>query len=207
MGGNIALRQSGEGHDTHAERRLYSIGDLASETGVTHRALRLYEDQGLLAPQRIGNQRIYSQRDRARLILVLRGKQLGFSLADIKEMLELYDVDPAHLEQLRVTLKKASTRIAELEQQQDAIAETLAELRAGARGVREMIRRKEAGGGARNGKTVIPPPHPPIASRRLVAAEHATRHVRAERPGGRSEDNKPSPPQGAEREIRKRKSP
>ena len=146
MGGNVALRQSGEGQDTHAERRLYSIGDLASETGVTHRALRLYEDQGLLAPQRIGNQRIYSHRDRARLILVLRGKRLGFSLADIREMLELYDVDPAHLEQLRVTLKKASARIAELEQQQIAIAETLAELRAGERGVREMIRQRESGG-------------------------------------------------------------
>jgi len=145
MGGNVVLRQSGEGQDTHADRRLYSIGDLASETGVTHRALRIYEEQGLLAPQRIGNQRIYSRRDRARLILVLRGKRLGFSLADIREMMEMYDVDPAHLEQLRVTLKKASSRIVELEQQQVAIAETLAELRAGARAVREMIRQKEAG--------------------------------------------------------------
>jgi DNA-binding transcriptional MerR regulator len=184
MGGNLALRQSGEGQDTHAEPLLYSIGDLASETGVTHRALRLYEDQGLLAPQRIGNQRIYSHRDRARLILVLRGKRLGFSLADIKEMLELYDVDPQHLEQLRVTLKKAQARIAELEQQQVAIAETLAELRAGERGVRDLIRQREAGGGASHRKSVSPPPHPPVASRRAP----------------------PSPPQGAEREIRKRKS-
>jgi DNA-binding transcriptional MerR regulator len=142
MGGNVALRQAAE---TQAERRLYSIGDLAGETGVTHRALRLYEDQGLLAPQRIGNQRIYSQRDRARLILVLRGKQLGFSLADIKEMLELYDVDPDHLEQLRITLKKAAARIAELEHQQEAIAQTLAELRAGERMVRDLIRQKESG--------------------------------------------------------------
>jgi DNA-binding transcriptional MerR regulator len=146
MGGNVALRQSGESQDTQAERRLYSIGDLASETGVTHRALRIYEEQGLLAPQRIGNQRIYSHRDRARLILVLRGKRLGFSLADIREMLEMYDVDPQHLEQLRVTLKKAQARIVELEHQQVAIAETLAELRAGERGVREMIKRKEVGG-------------------------------------------------------------
>ncbi|HEX4043794.1 MAG TPA: MerR family DNA-binding transcriptional regulator [Xanthobacteraceae bacterium] len=180
MGGNVALRQSGE--DTHAERRLYSIGDLASETGVTHRALRLYEDQGLLAPQRIGNQRIYSYRDRARLILVLRGKRLGFSLADIREMLEMYDVDPAHLEQLRVTLKKASTRIAELEQQRVAIAETLAELRSGERMVRDLVRQKEAADGASHRKSVIPPPHPPVAARRAP----------------------PSPPQGAERGIRKR---
>jgi DNA-binding transcriptional MerR regulator len=151
MGGNVALRQSGEGQDTHAERRLYSIGDLASETGVTHRALRIYEEQGLLAPQRIGNQRIYSHRDRARLILVLRGKRLGFSLADIREMLEMYDVDPQHLEQLRVTLRKAQARIAELEHQQVAIAETLAELRAGERMVRNLIREREAGGNRTRG--------------------------------------------------------
>jgi DNA-binding transcriptional MerR regulator len=151
MGGNVALRQSGESQDTHAERRLYSIGDLASETGVTHRALRIYEEQGLLAPQRIGNQRIYSHRDRARLILVLRGKRLGFSLADIREMLEMYDVDPLHLEQLRVTLKKAQARIGELEHQQVAIAETLAELRAGERGVRDLIRRRERAGASGKG--------------------------------------------------------
>ncbi|HEY5210000.1 MAG TPA: MerR family DNA-binding transcriptional regulator [Pseudolabrys sp.] len=181
MGTTAALRQSDE---THAERRLYSIGDLASETGVTHRALRIYEEQGLLAPQRIGNQRIYSHRDRARLILVLRGKRLGFSLADIREMLELYNVDPAHLEQLRVTLKKASSRIAQLEQQQIAIAETLAELRAGARTVREMIKQRETGVGASRRTAESPPPHPPVASRRAP----------------------PSPPQGAERGIRKRKA-
>src|ERR1700733_13196660 len=86
MGRDVALAQA---EDMQSDRRLYSIGDLASETGVTHRALRLYEDHGLLAPQRIGNQRIYSHRDRARLILVQRGKRLGFSLADIKEMIDL----------------------------------------------------------------------------------------------------------------------
>jgi len=151
MGGNVALRQSGDERAEGHEARLYSIGDLASETGVTHRALRIYEEQGLLAPQRIGNQRIYSHRDRARLILVLRGKRLGFSLADIREMLEMYDVDPQHLEQLRVTLKKAQARIAELEHQQVAIAETLAELRAGERMVRNLIREREAGGNRTRG--------------------------------------------------------
>jgi DNA-binding transcriptional MerR regulator len=158
MAGNVALRQAGQersegrgesGADALAEPRLYSIGDLASETGVTHRALRLYEEQGLLGPQRIGNQRIYSHRDRARLILVLRGKRLGFSLADIREMLELYNVDPAHLEQLRVTLKKAQARIADLEHQQVAIADTLAELRAGERGLRDTIRQREQSGSPR----------------------------------------------------------
>jgi DNA-binding transcriptional MerR regulator len=150
MGGSGALRHS-EG--APAEPRLYSIGDLAAETGATHRALRLYEDQGLLAPQRIGNQRIYSHRDRARLILVLRGKRLGFSLADIREMLELYDVDPDHLEQLRVTLKKTEARIAELEHRQQAIAQTLDELRNGARAVRDLIRQKETGTSRKRSKS------------------------------------------------------
>ncbi len=150
MGGSGALRHP---EDAPAEPRLYSIGDLAAETGVTHRALRLYEDQGLLAPQRIGNQRIYSHRDRARLILVLRGKRLGFSLADIGEMLELYDVDPDHLEQLRVTLKKTEARIAELEHRQQAIAQTLDELRDGARAVRDLIRQKETGTSRKRSKS------------------------------------------------------
>src|SRR5215469_12052100 len=98
--------------------RLYSIGDLAAEFGVSPRAIRFYEDQGLLRPQRIGGNRVYNHRDRVRLILVLRGKRLGFSLADIKGLLDLYDVDPQHIEQLRAALAKGRQRIAELERQQ-----------------------------------------------------------------------------------------
>jgi len=114
------------GEDAH---RLYSIGDLAAEFAISPRAIRFYEDQGLLRPQRIGGNRVYNHRDRARLILVLRGKRLGFSLADIKEMLDLYDVDPEHIEQLRVALAKGQQRIAELERQRAEITETLKELR------------------------------------------------------------------------------
>ena len=109
--------------------RLYSIGDLSGEFGVSPRAIRFYEDQGLLRPQRIGGNRVYNYRDRARLILVLRGKRLGFSLADIKELLNLYEVDPQHIEQLRAALAKGRWRIAELERQQVEITETLKELR------------------------------------------------------------------------------
>src|SRR5487761_886183 len=98
-----------------AASRLYSIGDLAGEVGVSPRAIRFYEDQGLLAPCRIGGNRVYSGRDRARLQLILRGKRLGFALADIRELLDLYDVDRNHLEQLRATLIKGRVRIAELE--------------------------------------------------------------------------------------------
>jgi len=108
--------------------RLYSIGDLSSEFDVSPRAIRFYEDQGLLRPQRIGGNRVYNYRDRVRLMLVLRGKRLGFSLADIKELMDLYDVDPEHIEQLRAALAKGRERIAELERQRAAISETLKEL-------------------------------------------------------------------------------
>jgi DNA-binding transcriptional MerR regulator len=109
--------------------RLYSIGDLASEFAVSPRAIRFYEDQGLLKPQRIGGNRVFTRRDRARLTLVLRGKRLGFSLADIKEMLDLYSVDPDHLEQLRVALAKGRARIADLERQRAEITDVLHELK------------------------------------------------------------------------------
>jgi len=123
---------------------LYSIGDLSSELALSPRAIRFYEDQGLLAPQRIGGNRVYGARDRARLQLILRGKRLGFALADIKELLDLYDADPAHLEQLRATLAKGRARIAELEHQQQEIVLTLKELREIGTHIEESIRRKEA---------------------------------------------------------------
>jgi DNA-binding transcriptional MerR regulator len=128
-------------------QRLYSIGDLASELGVSPRAIRFYEHHGLLAPQRIGGNRVYSLRDRARLQLILRGKRLGFALADIKELLDLYDVDRDHLEQARATLIKGRARIAELERQQQEIALTLQELREIGAHIEDSIRRKEAGQG------------------------------------------------------------
>jgi DNA-binding transcriptional MerR regulator len=125
--------------------RLYSIGDLSSEVGISHRAIRFYEDQGLLAPQRIGGNRIYGHRDRARLQLILRGKRLGFALADIKELLDLYDIDRDHLEQMRATLVKGRARIAELERQRQEIALTLRELRENEAYIVDCIRQKEAG--------------------------------------------------------------
>ena len=124
--------------------RLYSIGDLSAEFALSHRAIRFYEDRGLLSPQRIGGNRIYSARDRARLQLILRGKRLGFALADIKELLELYDADPDHLEQLHATLRKGRGRIAELERQQQEIVLTVKELREIGAYIEERIRQKEA---------------------------------------------------------------
>jgi len=108
---------------------VYSIGDLVKELGVSARAIRFYEDHGLLAPQRAGGNRIYTGRELARLKLILRGKRLGFSLADIGELLDLYDADRDHLAQLRQTLAKGRARIAELEQQRLELDLTLKELR------------------------------------------------------------------------------
>jgi DNA-binding transcriptional MerR regulator len=110
-------------------RAVYSIGDLAADLGVSSRAIRFYEDQGMLAPQRVGGNRVYSQRDLARLKLILRGKRLGFSLSDIRELLDLYYVDHDHLEQMNQTLQKGRARIAELEQQLGELQTTLHELR------------------------------------------------------------------------------
>lgn len=108
---------------------LYTVTQLANDLGVTARTVRFYEDKGLLNPQRAGNNRVYTYRDRARLILILRGKRLGFTLREIKEYLDLYDADPTQQEQMRALLKRVQTRIEGLIDQERALVETLAELR------------------------------------------------------------------------------
>ncbi|MDJ0948144.1 MAG: MerR family DNA-binding transcriptional regulator [Alphaproteobacteria bacterium] len=106
----------------------FTITDLAQEFDVTTRAIRFYEDQGLLSPARKGQQRIYSQRDRTRLKLILRGKRLGFSLGEVAEIVELYDTEPGEVGQLDFFLDKIRERRATLEQQREDIEVTLAEL-------------------------------------------------------------------------------
>ncbi len=110
-------------------RIRYSIGDLSSEFGLSPRAIRFYEDQGLLSPARAGANRVYGKRDRARLMLILRGKRLGFSLSDIRQFLDLYDVDRTKHRQMAVTLNLTRARIRDLELQLSDITITLAELR------------------------------------------------------------------------------
>ncbi len=106
----------------------YTIGELAQEFEVTTRAIRFYEDQGLLSPARNGQARVYSVRDRVRLKLVLRGKRLGFSLGEIGGMLDLYDADPSEVGQLQYFISKLDERRAQLNQQQQDIQVTLKEL-------------------------------------------------------------------------------
>ncbi len=108
----------------------YSIADLAREFDVTPRALRFYEAQGLLAPARQGQTRLYSAADRARLAWILRGKRVGFSLAEIAEMLDLYALGDHRITQRRRTLAKCRERIAALESQRADIDQMIAELEA-----------------------------------------------------------------------------
>ena len=108
--------------------RLYTVTELASELGMTARAIRFYEDKGLITPQRAGTTRVYSARDRARMILILRGKRLGFSLSTIKEYLDLYDTDITQHAQLKLLLGSIAKRRTQLVAQRQAIDEALSEL-------------------------------------------------------------------------------
>ncbi|MFD1788868.1 MerR family DNA-binding transcriptional regulator [Sphingomonas floccifaciens] len=110
------------------DRQQFTISDLSDEFDVTARALRFYEDEGLIAPERRGLQRIYSHRDRARLAWILRGKRVGFSLAEIREMIDLYDIGDGRQVQRQVTLERCRDRIAVLEQQRHDIDAAIAEL-------------------------------------------------------------------------------
>lgn len=109
---------------------LFSVNQLAEELGITPRAIRFYEVKGLISPRRAGTTRVFDRRDRARLMLVLRGKRLGFSLADIREFLDLYDADRTQVTQARMLLERVRQRVAELEQQRRDLEQTLQELRA-----------------------------------------------------------------------------
>jgi DNA-binding transcriptional MerR regulator len=122
-------RGASAGGQTAADGALFSVTELGKDLGVSARTIRLYEDKGLISPQRVGNNRVYTARDRSRMILILRGKRLGFTLREIKEYLDLYAVDPTHAKQLRLLLRSVNGRIIRLEDQRVALEQTLAELR------------------------------------------------------------------------------
>jgi DNA-binding transcriptional MerR regulator len=104
------------------------IGDLAASCGVTMRAIRFYEAKGLLRPQRVGKARVYSRKDRARLMIILRGKNLGFTLEDIADYLRLYDADPAQIAQTKLLLEKVEAACADLQRKRMDLDRTLREL-------------------------------------------------------------------------------
>lgn len=109
-------------------RGHYSIGELCDEFEVTARALRFYEDEALIAPERRGTQRLYSERDRSRLAWILRGKRVGLSLADIKELLDLYDVGDGRRTQRLKTIERCQAKADALARQRVDIDATIDEL-------------------------------------------------------------------------------
>jgi DNA-binding transcriptional MerR regulator len=124
---------------------LFTIHDLVTEFEITSRTLRFYEEKGLLAPSRRGQDRLYSRRDRARLKLVLMGKSVGFSLEEVREMLDLYDLGDGQETQLTVALGKFDQKLAELEARRHDIDRAVAELAHARDVVKARLARRAAG--------------------------------------------------------------
>ena len=126
--------------DLRRPTRTFTIRQLCMEFKCTPRALRFYEDKGLLSPRRINGTRVYSRRDRARLVLILRAKAIGSSLAEIKQYLDMYgQAGEGRQQQLRYVLERTDSAIAELEQKRVHIESSLAELRMINSGVRKNL--------------------------------------------------------------------
>lgn len=141
--GAAARGETAPSNDT--KRKTFTITELSREFGVTARTLRFYEDKELLSPTRVGQSRIYSYRDRVRLKLVLQGKRVGFTLAEIKELLDLYDLRDGQVTQLRAALEKFDERIATLRAQKAEIEQAIADLSRTRDVVSGMLKDRERG--------------------------------------------------------------
>ena len=126
-------------HDLRRPARTYTIRQLCLEFKCTPRALRFYEDKGLLNPARDGMNRVYSYRDRGRLVLILRGKRVGLSLSEIGEILDLYEADESGAAQAAKSLKKFREHIVALEQQKKDIDDAIAQLEAGVQAMEKRL--------------------------------------------------------------------
>jgi DNA-binding transcriptional MerR regulator len=125
---------------------LFGITELCKEFGITLRALRFYEDKGLLAPRRVNGTRVYTRRDRARLVLILRAKAIGSSLAEIKQYLDLYgDRGEGRVQQLNYVITRTDAAITEFERKRAQIDATLAELRFINEGCRQQLEARRRG--------------------------------------------------------------
>jgi DNA-binding transcriptional MerR regulator len=121
-------RRPGDNATSRPGEALHTVTQLARDLGITARTIRFYEDKKLISPQRAGSTRVYTARDRARMILILRGKRLGFSLREIKEYLDLYDADQSQAGQIRALLGGVRKRLEMLKEQRRALETTIGEL-------------------------------------------------------------------------------
>ena len=126
-----------------SDEELLRIGDMAKEFDVSLRTLRFYEDKGLIQPKREGNVRLYSRRERARLRLILLGRNVGFSLREVKQMMDLYDPQGTNTKQLRVALEKSEKQLSRLEKQRESIEDAIAQLRAAMEVVRGSLQERQ----------------------------------------------------------------
>lgn len=122
-----------------AGREIFTIRELTKEFAISARTLRFYEEKGLIAPRRNGQGRLYSRRDRARLKYVLMGKAVGFSLEEVRQMLDLYDLGDGRVTQLRVALGKFKERIGRLQHQKSEIERAIVELSRASEAVETML--------------------------------------------------------------------
>jgi DNA-binding transcriptional MerR regulator len=129
---------------TRSDPSTYSISDLAKEFALTTRAIRFYEDEGLLSPRRHGRSRIYAERERVRIKLILRGKRLGLSLSEIRELLDLYEATKSERPQLLKFIEVLAHRRLMLKQQQEDIAVVLAEIESLERQCRRRLKQDDA---------------------------------------------------------------
>ncbi|WP_354489486.1 MerR family transcriptional regulator [Mesorhizobium robiniae] len=127
-----------------AREDFVRIGEMAKKYGVTLRTLRFYEDKGLLNPQRDGSTRLYTRRDKARLKLILLGRKVGFSLRDVKQMMDLYDPTGSNTKQLRLALDKSEKQLARLQKQRALIDDAINELSNSMAAVRQMLSERSA---------------------------------------------------------------
>ena len=125
----VAATSSARTPSLRDAQRIYSIAELSREFAITPRTIRFYEDEGLIKPRRQGTTRLYTAGDRTRLSWILRGKRLGFSLAEIRELLDLYQVDRTGMQQLRELQRRCQLHIAELERKRADLDQHIGEFK------------------------------------------------------------------------------
>ncbi len=135
----VSVADAAANENNLADEEFVRIGEMAKKYGVTLRTLRFYEDKGLLNPKREGSTRLYTRRDRVRLKLILLGRKVGFSLRDVKQMIDLYDPSGTNAKQLRLTIDKSEKQLGRLQKQRQMLDEAIDELTSHMTIVRQML--------------------------------------------------------------------